>query len=149
MNTHLIDQVKLTQAITPTAGAAGATAINGATLDMAGWDGVLIWVPFGAIVTNAVTSIKVQHGDASNLADAADVEGTAQTVSDGADDTGFWIDIHRTAKRYIRVVVLRATQNATVGGALYMQYKGRALPPTQGTGVAGGEKHVAPVSGTA
>jgi hypothetical protein len=145
---YLADETKLTIAITPTAGAAGATGINGATLDMAGWDGVLVVVPFGAIVTGAVTSIKAQQGAASDCSDCADLAGTGQTVADDSDDKSFYLDLRRPAERYVRVVVSRATQNATVGGATYIQYRGRAKPTAaHGTNVAG-ERHLSPAEGS-
>lgn len=148
MNTNLIDQLKYSQAITVTAGAAGATAVNGATLDMAGYDGVIMEVQFGAIVTGAVTSIKAQQGAASNLSDAADLLGSGQTIADTDDEKLFLIDLYQPLKRYVRLVVSRATQNATVI-ANYIQYKGRALPvAAQGTNVSY-EKFSSPAEGTA
>jgi hypothetical protein len=143
----LIDEAKMTIAITPTAGAAGTSTINGATLDMAGWDGVLIVVPFGTIVSGAATSIKAQQGLDSGCSDCADLAGSGQTVIDTADDTTFYIDLRRPLERYVRVVVLRATQAATVGGATYIQYKGRGKPATQGAGVSG-EKWISPAEGS-
>ena len=143
----LSDEAKLSVAVTPTAGASGTTTINGTTLDMAGWDGVLIVVPFGAIVGTAVTSIKAQQGLVSDCSDCADLLGSSQTVVDTADDTTFYIDLRRPLERYVRVVVLRATAAATVGGATYIQYKGRAKPTLQGVGVSG-EKHLGPAEGT-
>jgi hypothetical protein len=143
----LSSRVKITQAFNVTAGAAAATAITGATLDMQGWEGVLVVLPVGAIVSGAVTSVKIQHGDASNLSDAADVVGTGQTVADTDDDKCFYIDFKRPTKRYCRVVVSRATQNSTWAG-VYIQYGGRFAPSTQPTGIVG-EQHVNAISGTA
>jgi hypothetical protein len=77
---NLSKNLKITPAITPDNGAAGTTDINGATLDMQGFEGVLIKVVFGAITAGAVTSIKAQQGAQSDLSDAADLEGTGQTL---------------------------------------------------------------------
>lgn len=145
---ELSKQVKVSQAITVTAGAAGTTDINGTTLDTANFEGVMIEVTMGAIVSGAVTSIKVQQGDASNLSDAADLEGTAITVADDDDNETFLIDIFKPRKRYVRVVVDRGTQNATVAAASYIQYGPRTLPTSQGTAVTL-ESHVSPAEGTA
>jgi hypothetical protein len=145
--TFLADESKLTTAINLTAGAAGATTVNGATLDMAGWDGVLIIVPFGPIVATAVTSIKAQQGLDSGCSDCADLAGTGQTIADTDDDKTFYIDLRRPLERYVRVVVVRGTANATVG-ATYIQYRGRVKPTAaHGTGVAG-EKWTSPAEGT-
>jgi hypothetical protein len=145
---NLSKNCKISTAITPTAGAAGTSTINGTTLDTQDSEGVLIIVRMGTITTGAVTSIKVQQGDASNLSDAADLAGTGQTIADTDDDKTFYIDLYKPLKRYVRVVVSRATQNAVVASAEYFQYETRKMPVTHGAGVAG-ELHISPAEGTA
>jgi hypothetical protein len=148
MVNELIGDVKLTQAVTVTAGAAAFTDINGTTLDMAGWDGVIMVVQMGAITASAVTSIKAQQGAASNLSDAADLLGTSQTIADTDDEKTFYIALHKPQERYVRLVVDRGTANA-VCSAVYIQYSGRTpYNSTHGTAVSG-EAHVAPAEGTA
>lgn len=142
---------KISIAITPTEGVAGTADINGAILDMQGFEGVLMAVTFGAITGSAVTSIKAQQGAASNLSDAADLAGTAQTIADDDDDQTFYIDLFRPTERYVRLVVDRGTQNAVVASATYIQYgiqSARKAPVTHGTNVSG-ELHVSPAEGTA
>jgi hypothetical protein len=77
--------------------------------------------------------------------------GTGQTIADDADNTTFVIDILRPNERYIRLHVDRATQNATVGGAWYVQYRGKGpvAADGHGTGVQTIESFVDPVEGTA
>lgn len=145
---NLGSNTKITQAITPTAGAAGTTDINGATLDMQGFEGVLMMVTFGAITASAVTSIKAQQGAQSDLSDAADLAGTGQTVADSDDEDIFVIDLYRPAERYVRVVVDRGTQNAVVSSATYIQY-GAANAPTSHGSTVNSETHVSPSEGTA
>jgi len=145
---NLGKHIKISQAIPPASGAAGTSDINGATLDMAGYDGVLILVTFGTITSGAVTSIKAQQGAASNLSDAADLAGTGQTIADTDDEKTFYIDLYRPQERYVRLVIDRGTQNAVVAEALYAQYRGRKKPPTHGSNVSG-ETHVSPAEGTA
>ncbi len=145
---NLSKDVRISQAITVTAGAAGTSDINGTTLDMSGYEGVLIVVTFGAIVSGATTSIKAQQGAASDLSDAADLAGTAQTIADTDDEKTFYIDLFNPQERYVRLVVDRSTQNATVASATYYQYGARVVPTTHGSNVAG-ELHIAPAEGTA
>ena len=140
--------IKITQAITPTNGAAGTTAINGATLDMAGFESVLVAVTFGAITGSAVTSIKMQQGAESDMSDAADLEGTSQTVADSDDEDIFYIDLVKPTERYVRLVVSRATQNAVVSSAVYYQYGAHKGPVTHGSTI-NGEIHAGPAEGTA
>jgi len=144
---NLSKNIKITQAITPTAGAAGTTAINGATLDMTGWDGVLMVVTMGAITGSAVTSINAAQAAASTF---ADLLGTGQTIADTDDEDIFVIDLYRPTERYVRIEVARATQNAVVSSAVYYQYAGSnvKLPASNGSTI-NLEQHSSPAEGTA
>ena len=141
---QLIKNAKITQAVTPTAGAAGTSDINATTLDMSGAEGVLIVVTMGAIVGSAATSIKVQSGAASNMSDAADLIGTSQTIADDDDEKVFYIDVNKPVERYVRLVVDRATQNATVSSATYIQYGSRKVAISSHGSNVSGEAHVSP-----
>lgn len=146
---NLSKSVKITQAITPTAGVAGTDDINGATLDMQGYEGVLVVVTFGAITAGAATSIKMQQDTDSAMGTAADLEGTVQTVADSDDGDIFYIDLYKPKERYVRLVVDRATQNAVVASAEYIQYGQRESPTPAHGSTVNGETHVSPAEGTA
>lgn len=149
MNLNLSKEVKISSAITPTEGAAGTTDVEGAVLDMGGFEGVCAVVRFGAITAGAVTSIKMQGGDESDGSDMTDLEGTAQTIADTDDDKTFYIDVAKPVNhRYVQVYVDRGTQNAVVADALYLQYGAHHTPVTHGANVAG-ETHISPEDGTA
>jgi hypothetical protein len=138
--------MKVIQATTATAGAAGTTAINGSAVDLSGWDEIMILVPFGTIVSGAATSIKWQEG--STASPTTDVLGTAMTVLDTEDDTTKCLRIIKPRSRYGRVVVSRATQNATVGAIYYILSGASTQPATDDTTVVQ-ETHVSPAAGTA
>jgi hypothetical protein len=147
---ELLKNAKISSAITPTAGAAGTTAINGSVLDMANYEGVLIMVRMGAITATAVTSLKVQQGAASNMSDAADLVGTGITVADDDDEQLFAINVLRPRERYVRLVVSRGTANAVVSSAEYIQYGPRKGPINNNvTDLVTVEAHVSPAEGTA
>ena len=141
-----VSNIRVIQATTATAGAAGTTAVNGATVDLSGVEELLIIVPFGAITGGAVTSIKFQEGDTTSP--TTDVAGTSITVADTDDDTTKVLRIIKPTKRYGRVVVSRATQNAVVGAITYICTGLRTLPASDGATVSG-ELHVSPAAGTA
>jgi hypothetical protein len=134
---HLSSEVKITHAITAAQGVAGATALNGAAIDMQGFEAVLMVVTFGAITTGAATAIKAERGADSTLSEPAAIAGSGQTVADTADGKTFYIDIQRPGARYVRLVVDRATQNAVVASAIYIQYDARNHPVTHGANIAG------------
>ena len=137
MGRKLFEDVKIVNAIAPAGGVAGVSDINGAILDMSGFEGVLAIVTFGAITSGAVTSIKMQQDTAVAMGGAADLAGTAQTIADTDGEKTFYIDLHNPEERYVRLVVDRATQNAVVASAIYIQYGAKAKKTTQGTNVSG------------
>lgn len=131
---QFISGKKIGKAITVTAGAAGATDITGATVDTANYESVTFLVQLGAIVSGAVTALKLQESaDASSWTDVAS---TAITVADDDDEEIRYLDYHRPAKRYVRVYADRATQNATMS-AIYVLSGSASAPVTQPTGTEG------------
>lgn len=138
---------KVTRVINATA--AGTSDVNGATIDMKGYDQVAFYVAFGAITAGAVTSIKVQQGNQSDMSDAADLKGTAVSVADTDDNKVAIVEVNQPTERYVRVVVDRGTQNAVIDAGIAIQTKGRLEPVTHDTTVAASEFHLAPDEGTA
>lgn len=148
MDKHLTTRVKWSEAITEANGVAATTDINGAIIDMAGFEGVLMVVTFGTITATAVTSIKAQRDTDVAGGTMADIEGTAQTVADDDDGKTFMIDLLRPAERYVRVVVDRGTANAVVRAAYYLRYGAHEEPVSQGS-LMNVELHKDRVEGTA
>lgn len=130
--------------------ASGNSDRNGATLDMQGFEGVLMIVKFATIAADAVTSIKAQQGAASNLSDAADLAGTAQAVAADDDNQVFVIDLYKPQERYVRLVVDKDGTNAAAESAVYVQYGPRVKPVANNVADAvTHELHVSPAEGTA
>lgn len=147
MALRLFEEVKTQLCVTTTAGAAGQTAITSSAVDSKGFGAVRFLVAIGAVVTGAVTSIKVQQSDDDGSSDDySDVTGTAQTIADTADDTHITVDILRPGKRYLKLIVSRGTQNATIGAVIAELYQSDTLPVTQ---TASGETFITPAEGTA
>lgn len=145
---QLSKRTKISQVITVTAGAAGATAINGAVIDMQGYEGVTFIIQLGAIVAGAVTSAKVQQDTVVGMGSAADLAGTNITIADSDDEKTIYIDVLKPTERFLRLVVSRATQNATLS-AIAIQYGARKQPTTHQATVIVGESHISPAEGTA
>lgn len=129
--------------------AAGAADVNSDIVDTAGYDGIRFIVGFGAIVSGAATSIRVQQDADSAGATMADLAGTSITVSDTNDNKMAISDIIRPQKRYLRVTTKRATQNSTVDFALAELYRARNMPVTQDATVISAEIALTPLEGTA
>lgn len=127
MRDKFIERVKVSTALDYASASADR---NGATLDMAGFDGVAAIVKFGTIAAGAVTSVKMQYGDESDLSDAVDVTGLSISVAADDDDQVFILDLFRPTKRYVRLVVDKDAANNTAEMALYQQYDARNRPVT-------------------
>jgi hypothetical protein len=146
-NTPLSERIKIVSALDYASGTADR---DGATLDMAGYDGVLTIVKFATIAADGTNSIKMQQGASATLTDAADLAGTKIDVAHDDDNQIFVIDLFKPTERYVRVVVDKDTSHACAESAIYIQYAGRSLPVTLNvTDLVTGEAHVSPAEGTA
>jgi len=130
---------------------AGTTAITPSSgIDMAGFDGCLFLILWGAITAGGVQSAEVHSSEDDGFSDAyAALEGTKVTVADDDDNKVTYLDILNPPERYLKCIVNRATQNSAVDGIVAIQYRGRSAPVTQPASVAGGELHHWPIAGTA
>jgi hypothetical protein len=130
--------------------AAGTSAINSSSIDLANTEGAIFRVLFGAITSGAVTSVKLQASDDNGSADDwTDLEGSAITVADTDDNKIAELDLSKPRKRYARVVVSRATQNSVVDGITAVPYGVRNQPAAQHSTVLGRKVLVSPAEGTA
>lgn len=131
--------------------AAGTSAQTSSVIDTAGYDGVKIYTGFGAITTGAVTSVKLQQSSDDGVADGySDIEGSSITVNDDDDNQFVVHDLYRPQKRYIKVVISRATQNAVIDGVLAVRYSPKKLPATNDSAtIVALESYASPAEGTA
>lgn len=140
-------QLKVTRVLN--AVAAGTSVQNGAVIDMAGWDGVILIAAFGTITATGVQGLKAQQGLAANLSDAADLAGSLTSVPDSDSNKVAVLDIYRPQERYVRAVVTRGTANAVIDGVIAIQYKGRKAPAVNDTTVSNAKYLNGPDEGTA
>lgn len=122
--------------------AAGTTDIEGNILDMQGGSSLAIVATLGPIVGGAVSSMKVQEGDASDGSDMTDVPDASFTISDAHDDKVFAIEVPRILKRYARCVLLRETQNLTLYSAIAFIGDLRTAPPLSNHSTFAGKTQV-------
>lgn len=143
-----VPAVKVTRVLN--AVAAGVTAQNGSVIDMADYEGVVFLAAFGTLSATQVTSLKAQQGDQSNLSDAADLAGTLTgPMADADSNKTLVLDINKPVKRYIRVVVNRATANAVIDGVIAVQYSPKKKPTTNDATTTSATKAVvSPAAGT-
>jgi hypothetical protein len=125
--------------------AADNETLNGAGVDMSGYEGVAFTVL--ALKGEALNfTIKAQEADESDFSDAADLAGTSVAFSTAVGTDGYaMLDIFRPQKQYVRpVVVVPNATAATPVSVEAIQYGGRFQPETNT-----GELHTSPDEGTA
>lgn len=145
---NLGQNVKITRVMN--AVAAGTSVQNSSVIDMAGYDGVLFVLALGTLTATAVTGLKAQQGQVSNLSDAADLAGSLVSVPDTASNKIALLDVARPQERYVRAVVNRATANAVIDSVIAIQYKGDRRPSIHdATTVASSKNLQSPDEGTA
>ncbi len=131
-------------------GAAGQTTLTSEGIDTRDFESCLVRVAFGAIVGGAATSIKLQQSDDDGSTDGySDIAGTAQTVADTDDNKIFQIDVHKPGKRWLTLIVLRATQDSTVDFIEAIAYNPLNAAPAAHATVGGTETFNTPAEGTA
>ena len=128
---------------------AGTTAVTpSAGVDVQGYNSVAFLVLLGTITSTGVPSIKVQQSDDNGSADAFDdLAGSAFATNDTQSNGIIAVEIMRPTKRYLRVVVTRATANVVLDGIVAILSNPMAVPITPAT--LGNEVHVTPLEGTA
>lgn len=141
---------KITKAKAATA--AGQTTVYSSIIDMQGFEGVTFIVTVLAITSGGVQSIKLQEDTDSAGGTMADLTGTAITIADDDDNQTFAIELFRPFKRYVRLGIVRGTQDSAFGEVYAIQ----SLPTTPAapisnnrTDVITSEIHIESVAGTA
>jgi hypothetical protein len=115
--------------------AAGTTAVNCTSVDMAGFDSVAFYAAFGTLSATQVTSLKAQ--DSADNSTFADITGAVTANMADADSNKLLVlEVYRPLRRYVRAVVQRATANAVVDSVTAVQRSAKKLPPTNDTTVS-------------
>ncbi len=129
---------------------AGTTTITSDAVDMAGFEGAMFVFSVGAITSGAALSWKAQQSSDDAATDAySDLLGTNQAIADTASDKVSILEIYKPEKRYLKVVVTRATQNAVIDGIVVYKSEPKFANVTNGATVVGSETHLSPEEGTA
>lgn len=120
-----LEEMLVTQVVHPQS--ANNTTLNGASVDMAGWDGVSFIIMVGA--TDTTVAMKAQSS--SDNATFSDISGASITTYSATDDNQAAIlDLWRPGSRYVRpVVTVGAGTSGAVVAVLAVRYRGSGLRP--------------------
>lgn len=142
---NLSSLVKLTKVADHTT--AGTTDVEGAILDMSGWEGVMFFTSFGTAAADNL--LKVQQDDVNSAGGMADLLGTGVVSGASPSNEDVWVDVYRPQKRYVRCIAVVDT-SSTVESIYALQYGPREMPVDNTTsGTIQGEAHASPAEGTA
>lgn len=119
--------------------------INGAGVDMLGYQGVVFIATLGKGQIGTVVLSAEQDTDAA-FGTAAALAGTAVNVTSAVGTDGFgFLEIVRPAERYVRPVLTVPNFNAVPVSVVSIRYGKNWLPETN----TDGEIHVSPAEGAA
>lgn len=108
---------------------AASTAVNGAGVDMAGFDGVLFVVFKGA--GNQTLDAKAQSDTVSGFGSAADIASAAiAQIATGSNNIGAVLDVWRPTKEFVRCVVTTgAGATLDIVSVMSIRYRRTGLIP--------------------
>jgi hypothetical protein len=128
MQHNLSKNVLVSQEVTHRSITGGA--VNGAGVDMQGWDGVMFIVDLDAVTGSGTLDARVVRDDNSGFNSATNISGAALTQMVNANTAGI-IDVYRPSERYVRAVITQAA-NTVIAGVTAVRYRRTGiLPPTQ------------------
>ena len=120
MSRNLVGNVQFQLAIGHASlGVAGTSDLEAEAADCVDFLAVVAMVHMGVIAAGAVTSVKWQGSDDATT--WADLAGTDESVADTDDNKMLVMELDRPRHRYNRIVISRATANATVRSAIYIK----------------------------
>lgn len=114
----LANSLHVLRAISPAAAISDNTAWTSQIIDLAGYEGLMFAIAIGALPdADATFAVLVQHGDASNLSDAADVPDAQLTGTEALAGFTFAADDKTRkigyvgSKRYVRMTITPANNS--------------------------------------
>lgn len=114
--------------------AASDTDVDGAAVDMAGFDGAIFVTSIEDSVATGVATLTVKQCDTSGGSYAALSGAVATATSATNDDLNtklLVVDVYRPLERYLKANIGSATANIAFGATYAILYKGRVAPVTQ------------------
>ena len=141
-----MDQVLSNCKITKNLGeaTAGTTTLTGSIVDMANFDDLVLMAVIGT--KNTGNYMYIEHGDESDLSDAANVADSKVTAAVNGEIVA--LEIVKPLKRYIRPYIVRGASSA-VGTLMALQRSCRGQPVDNNvSGTIVSETLISPISGT-
>jgi len=125
----LSDSVLVAQDIAPQSAAAN---VNGAVMDMSGWDGCMYVFNLGAMTSGATFDARVVSSANANMSGATNVSAGALVQVPVTQNVNIFIlDIYRPTDRYLRSATQPAVAASLISSLAIRYRRNGILPPTQ------------------
>lgn len=120
------------------------------TIDMLGFNAVSFVYLLGAVTAGGACHVKARGANNASLSDISDLAGTNIVIADADSNKAIVLDIYEPNYRYLKAILIRATQNLVVNALLTIRYNAINAPVTQNLSGANSPKIVnSPLQGTA
>lgn len=115
--------------------AAGTSDTYSSAVTLGKYNGVRHIALLGTIASTGVATIKAQHGDVSDLSDAADISGASVSVTDTDGNKAVIVEVSQPTKPYHRLYIDRGTANSVIDGVITELFVANKAPASQGSNV--------------
>ncbi len=106
--------------------------VNGAVIDMQGWDGCCYTFNLGAMTASATFDARVVSSANANMSGATNITNAAltQVLAATGNTNAYIIDVYRPSARYLRTATQPATANVQFASMAIRYRRSGILPPT-------------------
>jgi hypothetical protein len=123
--------------------------LKGDAVDTTHYAGTGFMLALGTVTDAGASYAKLQHSDTTTDGDFADIAGSRQNFTATGDSNKICLwSAFKPQKKYLRCVIVRATQNVVILSEQALLYRADILAVTQGSGVKGNIRLARPVTGT-
>ena len=124
--------------------AAGAAAVDGTSIDMGTYDGVMFIADMGALTATQVTNLQAKGSNDNTTFNPFATNAQTPNMADADSNKVLVLDIFRPMTRYVRPTINRATANAVINSIVAILYNGDKQPTTDGATVSQHSTFVSP-----
>lgn len=136
MRLNLLKDAKIVKAFN--GAGAGTSTQTSNTIDVSGFDSVLVLADLGAVVDTSALVLALQDGALANGSDAANISGAnCSLTGNSSNNVQLALDVQLPQSRYVTATLARGTANATINSITMILYNAKSKPVTQPSTIAG------------
>ena len=105
--------------------AAGSSGVDGSSVDLANFDGVLFIACLGALSAGQVTKLQADWSDDNSIFNPFSTDAVTAAAADGDSNKLLILDVFQPGHRYVRPRIQRMTANAAIDGIIAVMYRAK------------------------